>query len=131
MPENLAREDDASILDQDRLFRRVSVNQVRWENGSPRPTSAVFKTTELSVNIESLLIAQSREPKDSLKNHPAEFLTAIVAGAVRCHGHPIVKDVDPPNDPAHGLVLGKKREGFANAMVRTHQWIVAPGPEAL
>jgi hypothetical protein len=27
----------------------------------------------------------------------------------------IVKDTDPPNDPAHGLVLGKKKGSFANA----------------
>jgi len=72
------------------------------------------------------MIEQGRPPEDTLTNIPSEFLTSIIAGNVRAHGYPIVKDTAPPNDPAHGLVLGRKTNAFANAMVRTHQWIVAP-----
>jgi hypothetical protein len=119
--------DDRSIPDADRLFRRVRPNQLRTEpDGSQRPTSAVFKNLELSVNIESLMIEQGRPPEDTLTNFPNEFLTSIIAGNVRALGYPIVKDAAPPNDPAHGLVLGRKTNAFANAMVRTHQWIVTP-----
>ena len=119
--------DDISIPNADRLFRRVRANQLRTESdGSQRPTSAVFKNAELSVNIESLMIEQGRAPEDTLTNFPNEFLTSIVAGTVRAYGHPIVKDTAPPNDPAHGLVLGRKKDSFANAMARTHQWIVPP-----
>ena len=119
--------DDPSISNADRLFRRVRPNQLFSEpDGSHRPTSAVFKNQELSVNIESLMVEQGRRPEDTLTNFPHEFLTSIVSGNVRAHGCPIVKDTVPPNDPAHGLVLGRKTNAFANAMVRTHQWIVAP-----
>ncbi len=122
-----ARQDDLTILDDDRLFRRVPRRQLFTEpDGTQRPTSAAFKTTELSVNIESLMIQQGRPPKDTLTNYPDEYLTAITAGHVRQHKHPIVKDNAPPNDPAHGLILGKKKESFANAMMRQHQWIVRP-----
>jgi hypothetical protein len=121
------REDDPTISNADRLFRRVRLNQLVPEpDGSQRPSSAVFKVLELSVNIESLMIEQGRLPEDALTKYPGECLTAIVAGQVRAHGHPIVKDTELPNDPAHGLVLGKKKDSFANAMCRQHQWIVPP-----
>ena len=122
-----SRPDDLSILDTDRLFRRVSPNQlVAQPDGTHRPSSAVFKNAELSVNIESLMKEQGRPPEDSLDGYPGDFLTAVLAGRIREFGLPIVKDTAPPNDPAHGLVLGKKTGSFANAMVRFHQWIVSP-----
>lgn len=119
--------DDGSIPDSDRLFRRVPRNQLRpLDDGSFRPSSAVFKHRELSITIESLLLAQKREPLDVLKDYPDQFLTSILAGDVRKFGLAIIKDTDSPHDPAHGLVLGKKTEGFANAMVRSHRWVVSP-----
>ena len=53
-------------------------------------------------------------------------LLAVMCLDVRAKGHPIVKDTEPPNDPAHGLVLGKKTGSFANAMLSSHRWIVPP-----
>jgi hypothetical protein len=120
-------EDDLSIPDTDRLFRRVPENQLEpLEDGSQRPSSSIFKHTELSVNIECLMIEQGRPPEDTLTGYPGNYLASIVARDVRAHGHPIVKCTKPPNDPAHGLVLGKKKNSFANAMLRSHQWIVPP-----
>lgn len=121
------RQDDTSILDTDRLFRRVTSNQlVPCQDGSSRPSSSVFKHLEMSVNIESLMIEQGRPPEDTLRNYPGEFLVSITALSVRQHRLPIIKDTQPPNDPAHGLVLGKKKDSFANAMCRNYTWIVAP-----
>lgn len=121
------RADDLSIPNTDRLFRRVPSNQlVRTEDGSRRPASSLFKHKKMSVNIESLMVEQGRPPEDTLAGYPGHFLTSIIAGHVRDFGYPIVKNTAPPNDPAHGLVLGKKKDGFANQMVRSHQWIVAP-----
>lgn len=121
------QQDDLSIPNTDRLFRRVPPNQlITQEDGSRRPSSSVFKHEKMSVNIESLMVEQGRPPEDTLTGYPGQFLTSIIAGDVRRFGHRIVKDTAPPNDPAHGLVLGKKRDSFANAMVRSHKWIVAP-----
>ena len=120
-------EDDLSIPDTDRLFRRVPPNQLEpLEDGTFRPTSAVFKHPELSVNIECLMVEQNRQPEDTLTDYPGHYLTSIIAGDVRAKGHPIVKDTEPPNDPAHGLVLGKKTGSFAKAMLSSHRWIVPP-----
>ncbi|MGH8479480.1 MAG: hypothetical protein ACREXK_07895 [Gammaproteobacteria bacterium] len=125
-----ARADDTTIPNTDRLFRRVRENQlVKLEDGSRRPSSALFKDTKMSVNIESLMVQQGRPPEDTLTRYPGEYLTSIIAGDVRDHGLRIVKQTEPPHDPAHGLVLGKKKGSFANAMVRSHQWIVPPPRE--
>jgi hypothetical protein len=121
------QEDDLSIPDTDRLFRRVPPNQLEpLEDGSWRPSSSVFKHSELSVNIECLMVEQGRPPEDTLTGYQGHYLTSIIARDVRAKGHPIVKYTDPPNDPAHGLVLGKKKNSFANAMLASHRWIVAP-----
>jgi len=130
-----ARQDDPTVTNEDRLFRRVqpSPNQLVTEpDGSRRPSSAVFKDPELSVNVGSLMAKQGRTPEDALRGFPGYCLTSILAGDVRGYdlekgeNHPIVKDTAPPNDPAHGLVLGKKTNAFANAMRRAHRWVVAP-----
>src|ERR1700680_4112186 len=76
--------DDPSIPSSDRLFRRVRSNQLFTEpDGSRRPNSAVFKNTELSVNIESLMIEQGRPPEDTLTKFSTDYLTSITAGNVR------------------------------------------------
>lgn len=120
--------DDKSIPDTDRLFRRVAPNQLSPnEDGSKRPSSSVFKTDRMSVNIETLMIEQGRPPEDTLTKYPNAYLTSISVNDVRSFGcYPVVKDTQPPNDPAHGLVLGKKKGSFANKMLRNHKWIVEP-----
>src|SRR5262245_16383358 len=94
-----ARKDDLTIPDDDRLFRRVPPNQLHRElDGSLRPSSAVFKHPELSVNIETLMVQQGRPPEDILTNYPDDYLTSIIAGSVRTHGYPIIKATEPPHD---------------------------------
>lgn len=129
------RQDDQTVLNDDRLLRRVQAlpsQLVTESDGSKRPSSAVFRDRELSVNIESVMIAQGRTAADALEGFSGWYLTSITAGSIRRYdserreSHPIVRDSDPPNDPAHGLVLGKKTSAFANAIRRSHQWVVAP-----
>ena len=121
------RNDDESIMDQDRLLRRVPPQQViREDDGTIRPSTAAFKDEELSVNIEALMLEQKRKPEETLVGHAEFALTSVTAGDVREFEHPVVKDVEPPSDPAHGLVLGKKKDRFAKTMVRRHQWVVPP-----
>ena len=79
------------------------------------------------MNIESLMNEQGRAPEDTLKHHPGQNLSRghRPAGSGEFN-LPIVKQTEPPHDPAHGLVLGKKTGSFANAMVRSYEWVVAP-----
>jgi len=120
--------DDLSILDEDRLFRRVPANQlVPGDDRTVRPSSGVYKTDKLSVYAESLMSEQKRAPNECLKDYPDTYLSAIKAGSVRkfidC---PIAKDNAPPEDPAHCLIHGKKTGSFGKAMVREHEWVIAP-----
>jgi len=62
--------DDASILDEDRLLRRIPPNQLCMEDGKLRPSSAVFRHAELSVYIESMVVAQGRAAEDVLSKLP-------------------------------------------------------------
>jgi hypothetical protein len=129
------RQDDPTVLNNDRLFRRVqdSPSQLATGfDGRKRPSSAVFKAPELSVYIESEMTSRGRAPEEALQGHAGWYLTSVTAGSIRQFdverqdSHPIVRDAEPPKDPAHGLVLGKKTDAFANAMCRNHKWIVAP-----
>jgi hypothetical protein len=130
-----APQDDLTIVDEDCLFRCVRPIPSQLfteEDGSRRPSSAVFRDTELSVNIESAMIEQGRSPDTMLDSWPGAGVTAIAAGVVRRYDrehsecHPIVRDGEPPNDSAHCLILGKKTSAFANAMRRNHVWVVPP-----
>ena len=54
-----------------------------------------------------------------------QHLTSLIAADVRSFGYPIVKDTAPPNDQAHGLILGKKSGSFKNKMAKElSTWIV-------
>jgi hypothetical protein len=108
-----------------RAAKMVRANQlVPLPDGSFRPASSVFKDAELSVNIESLMIEQGRPPEEALTGYGGPSLSPPSQRA-RCGQHgsqfPIVKDTGPGHDRAHGLVLGKKPDSFANAMVRAHR----------
>ena len=113
-------------MDEERLLRWVTPNQLIPEDGGLRVSSAAFKNPELSVIVESLMILQGRNPESLLDARPGFALTSIKAKEVRAFNLPIVLDCEPPEDPAHALVLGKKSNSFANAMKRCHVWIVPP-----
>jgi hypothetical protein len=85
-----------------------------------------FQAHKAIGQYRELMVEQGRPPEDSLTAYPGHYLTSILARDVRAKGYPIVKDTDPPNDPAHGLVPRKKTGSFANAMLASHQWIVPP-----
>src|SRR5271166_5385174 len=95
-----ARQDDPTVLNGDRLLRCVQAHPsqlVTAADGSKRPSSAVFRVSEISVNIESVMIAQERLPEETLAGFSGWFLTSITAGDVRSYdfergeSHPIVR----------------------------------------
>ena len=74
-----------------------------------------IKHERMSINIESLMIQQARRPEDTLQGYPTHYLTSIIAAEVRKFALPIVNDTDPPNDPAHGLVLADDLANWTNS----------------
>lgn len=121
--------DDETISDLDLLFRRLPQAWiVPGNHGRMRISSAAFKHREMSVLVQSLLLQQGRTPADVLSGFPDESLCRITAGLARELGQAVVKDTDPPHDPAHGLVIGKKPRSVANRFAREAQWVIPGEP---
>jgi hypothetical protein len=118
------REDDRTILDDERLFRRIHSQQlVPDENsGKLRISSGAFRDRELSVFIESVLRNTDRSPVDTVAKHPSHSLVAIRAGFARQNAQRVLRDSEP-DEPAHGLVYGNKNKCAAE-LARSAEWII-------
>lgn len=87
-------DDDLSIRDEERLFRRVHVAQLVRDDdtGLVRVSSGVFKDKELSINIESLLVGAGNSAEACLQNHKAHKLISITAGDARRFDQTVCRD---------------------------------------
>lgn len=118
--------DDPTIGDDERLLRRIHPSWVLWqENGSPSISSAAFKDPEMSVYIESVLLASGRIPEDCLSAYKGFGLATITAGLARSLDQCVTRD-PVAGEPAHGLVLGKKRSAVATKLRDGAHWIIPP-----
>ena len=106
--------DDPSIARNEVLLRRVQPDWiVPGNHGRMRIASAAFKHEEMSILFYALLRSQCRPAEDALSGHSDNVLCSITAGLARDLGQGVAYDVDPPNDPAHGLVFGKKTKAVS------------------
>jgi hypothetical protein len=127
MPERPLK-DDPNIARHEVLLRRLQPDWiVPGNDGCMRIASAAFKH-EMSIVFYTLLRNQGRSVEDALSGYSDNSLCSITAGLARDLGQGVVYDVDPPNDPAHGLVLGKKTKGVANRFAREATWIIPSKP---
>lgn len=104
-----AYQDDVSIGDDERLFRRVHIAQLVRDDdtGLARVSSGVFKDKELSINIESVLVMAGGSPAACLQNQRTHKLLFITAGNAREFKQAVCRD-PLPDDPSHGIVYGSK-----------------------
>jgi hypothetical protein len=102
-------QDDASIANDDRLYRRIHLSQlVRDEDtGLARVSSGAFRDKDLSVNIESVLQNEGKSAPACLQNHLAHKLMSLTAVEARQHRQCVCRD-PLPHDLSHGLVFGSK-----------------------
>jgi len=104
-------QDDQSIGNNERLWRRVHPTQVDFdkETGEPRVSSGVFNTGDgLSVSIASETTIETL-----LRNYPEHSVVEFEAGVARSVGCIVVRD-RTLDDPAHALVWGPKSRGRLN-----------------
>ena len=114
---------DPAIADSEVLLRRLLAEWVvPGDRGRMRIASAAFKSFELSILFLSLMERQGRPKEDALKEHPDDSLCSITAGLARQLEQGVIYDTEPPHDPAHGLVIGKKRQSIANGFARGAKW---------
>lgn len=123
------RQDDATIRDTERLFRRVHLKQLVRDDdtGLARVSSGAFKDRELSIHIESVLAGIGRSAEWCLQGYGSHKLVSITAGDARALHQIICRD-PLVHDPSHGLVCGSKNnrktsEGLRSAAI----WVVPPG----
>lgn len=121
--------DDPGIPDSEVLFRALRLSWiVPGDNGRMRVSSGAFKNEEMSVLVDSVLKAAGRTEQDALAAVPGDALCSITAGLARELGQGVIYDAEPPNDPTHGLVLGKKTQSVANRFARAAVWVIPPEP---
>lgn len=104
-----ARQDDASIANEDPLFRRIHLTQIVKDDdtGLARISTGAFRDKELSINIESILLGDGKIPEHCLQTYLTHKLAAITAGEARQYQQAVCPD-PLPHDPSHGLVYGSK-----------------------
>ena len=80
----------------------------------------------MSVALGDTLEGAGRQPNSVLEGYPADFwLVSFPADAARRVEQAVCRD--PKDDePAHGLVVGKKTGACQRALARAATWIVAP-----
>ena len=121
-----AYQDDATIRDEERLFRRIHLRLLVRDDdtGLARVSSGAFKDKELSVCIESVLIENGRTSELCLQNYYAHKLMFITAGQARQFNQAVCHD-PVPDDPSHGLVYGSKNNPKTyNGLCCAATWVI-------
>ena len=116
--------DDPSIGGATRLFRRVHYNFLKADDdrGCIRLTSGAFQDIELSVDIEDGLQVS---PATLLDEFPGYSLVSFDAQAAR-DANLVVCRAATPEDPAHGLVVGKKTGSCKRRLAVASRWEIPP-----
>jgi hypothetical protein len=120
----VAGAEDGSIPNSSGLLRRVHPQQVVDDanTGKRRPSSAVFKDEDLSVDAECILEKDGLGWRFSLKEHSGYSLVRFRAQEARSNFLPVVHDPVEGNR-AHTVVGGKKSQGVANRLRDASEWV--------
>jgi hypothetical protein len=124
--------DDPSILDNDELWRLIILPLwITFDKnlGRMRPTSQAFQDprdgTPMSVLLADDLLKSGGTPDTALSGHAGYALASVTAGLCRECSQKVARD-PTPNEPAHGVVVGKKTGSVRNQLAREARWIVPP-----
>ena len=107
-------EDDASISDDEILWRRVLADdpahvKIDPETGEWRPNSGAFRST---TEIISVAIASLTTIEGYLASYPRHSIVGITRGAVREAGCKIVQDRIANEGEEHVHIVGSRDDGF-------------------
>ena len=128
--------DDPSIADEAHLWRRVPPWHFIFDAnlGRVRPSKAAFDDDEdgspMSVVLADLVVASGRGPQHILTGPDRFALAAITAGLARSKKQGVARDPQP-DEPAHGLVFGKKTDSIRRAFAKGSEWVVEPPADVM
>ncbi len=128
--------DDLSIGDDERLYRRVFVDdpsQLKVDPGTGQllPSSTSFKSRKTPTSVD---IASLTTPSESLGNRPGHYLIEVEVRAARETGCIVVRDAND-NNQAHAHIIGTKRDdglltdSEAKKLVNKARWVISPPME--
>lgn len=129
-------DDDSSIEDHFELWRRIPPKHVVFDNnsGELRPTSAAFDNDPdgepMSILIAPVMTELGLSSANAIDGHPGFALASITAGLARECSQKLVRD-PLENEPAHGLVVGRKTQGTRRRLARASRWIIRPSTVGL
>jgi hypothetical protein len=112
-------EDDKSISDRTRLYRRLHPDQVVWDanEGRVRASSAAFKDEYLSVHLGDELERIGETTDFVLQPYPQHSLSSITAELARAHEQAL-RRTPTEDDPTHGEAVGRKRGSRSQALAK-------------
>lgn len=120
--------DDPRIRDDEYVYRRVGSAEWSWIEG--RPSSAGFHDssdrTPMSVGVHSLLIEAGLTPRSLLAAYPQCGLVRFTAGQARRLGLAVTALPRVDGEPAHGWVVGKKKQSIRRHLARQSEIVVLP-----
>ena len=79
----------------------------------------------MSIVLADLVAESGRGPEDVLLTHDGFALAAFAAGVARANAQGVAKD-PLPDQPAHGIVFGRKTGAVRRALAKASQWVIAP-----
>jgi hypothetical protein len=128
-----APEDDESVAQDCRLFRRITVHHVKPAPDRPggvRITSAAFQGSSdgsgVFVSIEDRMVELGLTPPDLIPKHPGtRGLAFINAATARQHGKGIVRE-PTDDDPSHGNLTGPDTKSIQRRLAAAAEWEIGP-----
>lgn len=138
-------QDDSTILDDERLIRRISKEYLDYDKATGKPklnpitgeftvTSAAFQTPSkgrgnLSIDIEKPMLADNVNPADFVITGNFIAAVTLTAGQVR-HAELSIAKVPQDENPYHGEV-GRSEDGRisrskSRELKKNCAWLVKP-----
>lgn len=123
--------DDPSILNEEALWRRIPPGWVVWDHnrGTARPSSQAFRDdsdgSPMSVFLAAVMQEIGRGPYDAIAGHTGYALAWMTAGLARRCEQGVARD-PLPDEPAHGVVFGKKTRSARKTFAREAAWVIPP-----
>lgn len=124
-------EDDLSILDNDELWRRILPRWIIFDKnlGRMRLTSQAFQDprdgTPMSVLLADDLLKSGGTPDTALSGHAGYALASVTAGLCRERSQKVAR-APTFEEPAHGVVVGKKTGSVRSRLAQEARWVVPP-----
>jgi hypothetical protein len=116
--------DDASILDNEVLWRRIWPDWIVWPQTTavkPRPASVAFQD-RIEGRVSASIARETTKCK-LLRCYPSHSLVSIPVSRTRALGYRIARR-PTPEDPAHVLIFPSPNKSHARQLAQSAEWVV-------